>query len=219
MTVLKTLPDLSSVTFTLAEPLDMNKAIESSSSIHLKYWTVQEYHQMSDLGILDPSQRTELIAGQIVIMTAKGTPHVLTLRLLATAIENTLGDRSAVFVSTQDPIRLDNFSEPEPDLALVKGTILDYAQAHPGAEDIYLVIEVADSTLKQDCEVKDKLYARSSIAEYWVIDIKNRQVHIFRDPTPTGYSSQLILTESHSVSPLAFPEMIFSIASILPPMQ
>ena len=226
MTVLKTLPDLSSVTSTLAEPLDMNKAIESSSSIHLKYWTVQEYHQMSDLGILDPSQRTELIAGQIVIMTAKGTPHVLTLRLLATAIENALGDRSAVFVSTQDPIRLDNFSEPEPDLALVKGTILDYAQAHPGAEDIYLVIEVADSTLKQDCEVKDKLYARwrslspgeSSIAEYWVIDIKNRQVQIFRDPTPTGYSSQLILTESHSVSPLAFPEIIFSIASILPPM-
>ncbi len=172
---------------------------------------------MSDLGILDPSQRTELIAGQIILMTSKGTPHVLTLRLLATAIENALGDRSAVFVSTQDPIRLDNFSEPEPDIALVKGTILDYAEAHPGAEDIYLVIEVADSTLKQDCEVKDKLYARSSIAEYWVIDIKNRQVQIFRDPTPTGYGSQLILTETHSVSPLAFPEMILAIASILPP--
>ena len=88
MTVLKTLPDLSSVTSTLAEPLDMNKAIESSSSIHFKYWTVQEYHRMSDLGILDPSQRTELIAGQIVLMTAKGTPHVLTLRLLATALES-----------------------------------------------------------------------------------------------------------------------------------
>ena len=219
MTVLKTLPDLSSVTSTLAEPLDMNKAIESSSSIHFKYWTVQEYHRMSDLGILDPSQRTELIAGQIVLMTAKGTPHVLTLRLLATALENAIIDRSAVFISTQDPIRLDNFSEPEPDLAIVKGSILNYTQAHPGAEDIYLVIEVADSTLKQDCEVKDKLYARSSIAEYWVIDIKNRQVHIFRDPTPTGYSSQLILTESHSVSPLAFPEMILPFASILPPMS
>ena len=150
-------------------------------------------------------------------MTAKGTPHVLTLRLLATALENALVD-PAVFVSTQDPIRLDNFSEPEPDLALIKGTILDYVEHHPGAEDIYLVIEVADSTLKQDCEVKDKLYARSSIPEYWVIDIKNRQVQIFRDPTPTGYSSQLILTETHSVSPLAFPEMILSIASILPPM-
>jgi Uma2 family endonuclease len=186
------------------------------SPTNLKYWTVQDYHRMSDLGILDPNQRTELIAGQIVLMTAKGTPHVLTLRLLATALENALGDRSAVFVSTQDPIRLDNFSEPEPDLAIVKGSILDYYQAHPGAEDIYLVIEVADSTLKQDCEVKDKLYARSNIAEYWVIDIKNRQVRIFRDPTPTGYGSQLILTETHSVSPLAFPEIVLSIDSILP---
>jgi Uma2 family endonuclease len=202
---------------TLTNLDDLPSQVVIQSPTNLKYWTVQEYHRMSDLGILDPSQRTELIAGQIVLMTAKGTPHVLTLRLLATALENALGDRSAVFISTQDPIRLDNFSEPEPDLAIVKGRILDYTQAHPGAEDIYLVIEVADSTLKQDCEVKDKLYARSSIAEYWVIDIKNRQVRIFRDPTPTGYSSQLILTETHSVSPLAFPEISFSIASILPP--
>jgi Uma2 family endonuclease len=193
-------------------------AIESSSSIHLKYWTVQEYHLMSDLGILDPNERTELIAGQIVIMTAKGTPHVLTLRILANVLENALGDKS-VFVSTQDPIRLDNFSEPEPDLAIVKGTILDYAEHHPVPEDIYLVIEVADSTLKQDCEVKDKLYGRSKIAEYWVIDINNRQVRIFRDPTLTGYGSQLILTETHSVSPLAFPEIVLSIASILPPVR
>jgi Uma2 family endonuclease len=208
MTTSKTLTDLA----------DSPSPIVIESPANLKYWTVQEYHQMSDLGILDPSQRTELIAGQIVLMTAKGTPHVLTLRLLATALENVLVDRSAVFISTQDPIRLDNFSEPETDLAIVKGSILDYNQAHPGAEDIDLVIEVADSTLKQDCEVKDKLYARSSIAEYWVIDIKNRQVRIFRDPTPTGYSSQLILTETHSVSPLAFPEISFAIASILPPV-
>jgi Uma2 family endonuclease len=196
----------------------MKTAIESSSSIHFKYWTVQEYYRMSDLGILDPNERTELIDGQIIVMTAKGTSHVMTLRLLANVLENALRDRS-VFVSTQDPIRLDNFSEPEPDLTIVKGTILDYVEHHPVPEDIYLVVEVADSTLKQDCEVKDKLYARSSIAEYWVVDIKNRQVQIFRHPTATGYTSQLILTEVHSVSPLAFPELAISIASILPPIR
>lgn len=204
MTVLKILPDLLTTT------------IESSPSIHLKYWTVHDYYRMSDLGILDPSERTELINGHIVVMTAKGTPHVLTLRLLANALGEAFGDRSVV-VSTQDPIRLDNFSEPEPDLAIVKGTILDYAEHHPVPEDIYLVIEVADTTLKQDCEVKDKLYARANISEYWVVDIKNRQVRIFRDPTPTGYGSQLILTETHAVSPLAFPEIVLSIGSILPP--
>ncbi len=202
---------------TLTNLDDSLSQVVIESPANLKYWTVQEYHRMSDLGILDPSQRTELIAGQIVLMTSKGTPHVITLQLLATNIQAQLG--TTALIRTQDPIRLDNFSEPEPDLAIVKGSILDYAQAHPGAEDIYLVIEVADSTLKQDCEVKDKLYARSSIVEYWVIDIKNRQVQIFRDPTPTGYSSQLILTETHSVSPLAFPEISVAIESILPPAQ
>jgi Uma2 family endonuclease len=193
-----------------------SNAIESSSVTNLKYWTVQDYHRMSDLGILDPNERTELIAGQIVLMTAKGTPHVVTLQLLATSLQEQLG--RIALIRTQDPIRLDNFSEPEPDLAIVKGTILDYAEHHPVPDDIYLVIEVADSTLKQDCQVKDQLYARSSIGEYWVVDIKNRQVHIFRDPTATGYTSHLILTETHSVSPLAFPDLILSIASILPPV-
>ncbi|WP_310427917.1 Uma2 family endonuclease [Chamaesiphon sp. VAR_48_metabat_135_sub] len=216
MTVLKTLPDLHSGASALAEPLSMKIAIESSSSICLKYWTVQDYYRMSELGILDPNERTELIDGQIIIMTAKGTPHVTTLQLLATNLQDQLG--KSALIRTQDPIRLDNFSEPEPDLAIVKGTILDYNEHHPVPNDIDLIIEVADSTLKQDCEVKDKLYARSSIAEYWVVDIKNRQVHIFRDPTPTGYTSQLILTETHSISPLAFPNLSLSIASILPPI-
>ena len=207
MTTLKTLPDLHDLPST---------AIELSPT-NLKYWTVQDYHRMSDLGILDPNERTELIAGKIVLMTAKGTPHVLVVRLLATILDSLLTEQS-VFVSTQDPIRLDNFSEPEADLAIVKGTIFDYAEQHPVPDDIYLVIEVADSTLKQDCELKDKLYARSNIAEYWVVDIKNRQVRIFRDPTSTGYTSLLILTETHSISPLAFPEIVLTIASILPPV-
>jgi Uma2 family endonuclease len=205
MTTFKTLPDY-----------ELPSAVVGSL-LNLKHWTVQDYYRMSDLGILDPSERTELIAGQIVLMIAKGTPHVITLQLLANHLQEQLG--SAALIRTQDPIRLDNFSEPEPDLAIVKGTILDYAEHHPVPEDIYLVIEVADSTLKQDCEVKDKLYARSNIPEYWVVDIKNRQVRIFRDPTPTGYGSQLILTETHSISPLAFPEIALSIDSILPPVS
>jgi Uma2 family endonuclease len=206
MTASKTLSDFQSLSST----------VELLGSTNLKYWTVQDYHQMSELGILDPNERTELIAGQIVLMTAKGTPHVVTLQLLASHLQEQIG--GIALIRTQDPIRLDNFSEPEPDLAIVKGTILDYAQQHPNPEDVYLVVEVADSTLKQDCEVKDKLYARSSIPEYWVVDIKNRQVQIFRNPTPTGYTSQLILTEVHSVSPLAFPEIVLSIGSILPPV-
>jgi Uma2 family endonuclease len=96
---------------------------------------------------------------------------------------------------------------------------LDYADHHPRPEDLCLVVEVADSTLRQDCDIKDKLYAQAKIADYWVVDLKNRQLHVFRDPTPTGYASHLILREPHEVSPLGFPELSVTLASILPPVS
>lgn len=190
-------------------------ALEPSA---IKYWTVQDYHRMSEFGILAPDERTELINGQIVLMAAKGTPHVLALRLLAKVLDALLNGLP-VFVSTQDPIQLDDFSEPEPDLAVVHGTVLDYADRHPRPEDLDLVVEVADSTLRQDCEIKDKVYAQAKIADYWVVDLKNRQLHVFRDPTPTGYTRHLILTEPQQISPLAFPELTLSLTSILPPVS
>ncbi len=192
------------------------QAIESLSTNNLKSWTVQDYHRMSELGILDPNERTELIAGQITLMVAKGNPHILTVRLLTRTMETSLNDRP-ILVSIQEPIQLNDISEPEPDLAIVKGNMFDYAQRHPQPTEIHLIIEVADSTLKYDCQVKDKHYAKANIPDYWVVDLKNRQVHVFRNPTPTGYASQLILAESQTVSLLDFPDVIIPIASILPP--
>lgn len=184
-------------------------------STAVKYWTVQDYHRMSEMGILDTDERTELINGQISLMASKGTPHVTSLYLLANALRDHLGD--AVLVRTQDPIQLDDWSEPEPDLVIVRGTVLDYADHHPRPEEIALVVEVADSTLKQDCEIKDKLYAQAGIADYWVLDLKNRQLHVFRNPTPTGYTSHLTLSEPNEVEPRLFPGLILSLTAILPP--
>lgn len=183
----------------------------------LKRWTVRDYHQMSETGLLDPRERTELIAGQITLMAAKGTSHVTLLYLLANTLRDKLGN--SVLIRTQDPIQLDNFSEPEPDLAIVRGTVLDYATQHPRPGDIYLIVEVADRTLKYDCETKDKLYALAGILDYWVLDVKNRQLHIFRDPTPMGYTSHLILAEPNQAVPLAFPDCEIILTSILPPMS
>ncbi len=121
-------------------------------------------------------------------------------------------------IRTQDPIHLDDSSEPEPDLVIVRGEILDYIDRHPQPNDIHLLVEVADSTLSYDCQVKDKIYAKAGIPDHWVIDLKNRQFHIFRDPQPTGYASHLILAEFQTVSPLAFPAVVISICSILPPV-
>jgi Uma2 family endonuclease len=201
MTLSNTLPNLA---FTL-EPTS------------LKRWTVQDYHRMDEMGILPPDERTELIDGQIILMAAKGTPHVLALRLLAKVLDALLNELP-VFVSTQDPIQLNDFSEPEPDLAVIRGTELDYADRHPRPEDLCLVVEIADSTLKRDCEVKDKVYAQAGIADYWVLDLKNRQLHIFRNPIPTGYTSHLILTEPNEISPLAFPNLTLTLTAIFPPV-
>jgi Uma2 family endonuclease len=183
----------------------------------LKRLTVQDYHRMSELGILDPGERTELIAGQIVLMVAKGTPHVTSLHLLANDLRDRLGNTA--LVRTQDPIQLDDYSEPEPDIIIAQGTVLNYADHHPYPTEIHLVVEVADSTLKQDCEIKDKLYAQAGIADYWVVDLKNRQLHIFRNPTPTGYTSHLILSEPSEIFPLAFPHISISLTAILPPLN
>jgi Uma2 family endonuclease len=199
---------------TMIQTLPSPVAEDTILATNLKYWTVQEYHHMSELGILNASERTELITGKIVLMTAKGTPHVIALQLIASSLQAQLNN---ALIRTQDPIELDDFSEPEPDLVIVKGRILDYSSRHPGPNDVLLVVEIADSTLKKDCEVKDKLYARSNIPDYWVIDVKNDQVHIFRTPTPTGYASHLILSASQAVSPLAFPEVVLPISQILPP--
>ena len=129
----------------------------------IKRWAVDKHHRMSELGLLDPNEHTELIAGHIAHKASKSPLHVQ-------AFEPFLVSQN-VFASNQDP---DDFSEPEADLAIVQGDILDYAEQHPRPDQIYLLVKVADSTVKLDCEVKDKLYAQAEIIEYWVLDLPNR---------------------------------------------
>ena len=120
-------------------------------------------------------------------------------------------------VQIQDPIVLNDYSEPEPDLALLRVDPREYIDAHPTAADTYLVIEVADSSLKYDSETKGKLYAQSNIADYWVLDVVKRKLYVFRQPTNQGYQSEVILTEDASVSPLQFPDLTISIQEMLAP--
>ena len=192
-----------------------NKLLVSAVADSVKRWTVAEYHRMSELGMLQPDERTELIAGQVVCIAAKGTAHVLALRLLAIALDVLLVDRE-FFVSTQDPIQMDDFSEPEPDCVIVRGGVMDYRDRHPSAGDVALIVEVADSTLQYDTQVKDKIYAQSGIADYWVLDVKNQQLHVFRNPTDEGYTSHLILDQPNEIALLEFPDLTLSLATVFP---
>jgi Uma2 family endonuclease len=198
---------------TLNKPPNLVFTLEPKA---LKLWTVENYHRMGEFWVIRPDERTELIGGQVLLMPPRGAPHVGALLLLVLALNAQLVNQP-FFVSTQDPIQLDDFSEPEPDCAIVRDTTLDYGDRHPDSTDIALVVEVADSTLKYDVEVKDKLYAQSGITDYWVVDLKNRQLHVFRNPTATGYTSHLILTEPNQITPIAFPQITLALTDILPP--
>lgn len=181
----------------------------------LRLWTVAEYHQMAEAGIFHPEERVELIAGQIIRMSAKGTAHTAAVRRTAKVLRNLLFNQAEVY--TQDPIQLNDFSEPEPDVAVVRIDPLDYADHHPTPSEVYLIIEVADSSFTYDRKTKGKAYAQSGIADYWVLDVNNRQLHVLREPTPEGYQSEVIFSEDASVSPLQFAELKIALQEILPP--
>ncbi|NEN98068.1 MAG: Uma2 family endonuclease [Moorea sp. SIO3I7] len=183
----------------------------------LRLWTVEEYHRMAKVGILQPDEPVELIAGQIIRqMSPQGTPHATAIRLTRRLLDNRLREQG--LVQTQLPIQLSNYSEPEPDLAVVMPDELRYLDHHPTPSEIYLIIEVADTTLKRDCELKANHYAEAKIADYWVIDLSNRQLHVFRKPTDQGYQSQVIIADNQTILPLQFSDCLFTVSEMLPPV-
>jgi Uma2 family endonuclease len=188
--------------------------LTQETAFKVKLWTVDEYHQLIDKGVFHPEERVELIAGQIIQMSPKGTAHTSATRRTSNVLRNFLGNRASVY--TQDPIQLNNNSEPEPDLSVVRFDPLDYSQQHPTAADVYLIIEVADTSLTYDTEIKAKLYAEAGITDYWVLDVSDRRLIVFREPHQQGYQSQVILNEQQAITPLAFPDLAIAITDILP---
>ena len=131
-------------------------------------------------------------------------------------LENRLGNQASI--SIQDPIQLNQRSEPEPDVAVVQIDPLDYADHHPTPSEVYLIIEVADSSLKFDCETKAKAYAQAGITDYWVLDVVERQLYVFREPNEEGYQSKVILGEDGRISPLQFADLQIVVMEMLPPI-
>lgn len=148
-------------------------------------------------------------------MIAKGFAHTSAV-LRTQECFQALGRR--VFVRAQNPIRLDNYSEPEPDIVIARRAPLAYSNHHPNPDEVLLVIEVADSSLKYDLETKAPMYAAAGIKDYWILDVIERQLYTFRQPKDSRYQAQSILAETLEVSPLAFDELIIQIADLLPPL-
>ncbi|NJL88137.1 MAG: Uma2 family endonuclease [Leptolyngbyaceae cyanobacterium SM1_1_3] len=186
-------------------------------AIQPRRFTVSEYYRMSELGILQPTERTELIAGEIISMAAKGTAHTSAVLLTQDLFKEGLGRR--VFVRSQDPIHLSETSEPEPDIVVAVRDPLAYSTHHPTPAEILLVIEVADSSLSYDLKTKAPLYAQASITDYWVLDVIARQLYVFRHPAAGQYQSQTILAAALEIAPLAFADFAIQVAQMLPPQM
>jgi Uma2 family endonuclease len=182
-------------------------------TVAVRRLSVQDYHQMAESGILQPDERVELLEGQMIQMAAKGTAHSAAVTRIEQLLRNRLGNR--VLLRFQDPVRLDDYSEPEPDVAVVQPNTLLYEDHHPTPAEVFLLIEVADTSLKFDCEVKALAYSRSGITDYWVLDVSDRKLHVYRVPSADGYQSEAILAEALTIAPLAFPECIIAVREML----
>lgn len=167
--------------------------------------SVAEYYRMAEAGILTPRDRVELIEGEIVTLSPAGSPHAGTVKRLNRLLVRLVGDRATV--SVQDPLRLGDESEPEPDVALLLPRADDYTAAHPIAADVLLVIEVADSSLLYDRRVKRPLYARHGIPEYWIVNLEAEVVEVHRQPTAGGYAAETSAGRNEVLGLVALPDL------------
>ncbi|MEZ2229775.1 Uma2 family endonuclease [Microcoleus sp.] len=183
-------------------------------SVQTQKWlfTVQEYHLMSDAGVF-ANERVELIEGEIIQMAAIGTRHASSVKRLTRCFS--LIPEELATLGVQDPIQLTEKTEPQPDVVLLQPRADYYATAHPVPSEVLLLVEVADSTVDNDRNIKVPIYARSGIQEVWLWDLEVNCLEVYRNPTANGYTSIQKFERGEMVSPLAFPEFEVSVDFIL----
>lgn len=178
-----------------------------------RLFTVSEYHRMLEAGILGEDDRVELLEGEIVQMSPIGNRHAACVRRLNSLFVKRLGEQ--VIVDVQNPIHLSQHSEPQPDLALLRFRSDFYASAHPGPEDVLLVVEVTETSGTYDREVKVPLYARSNIPEVWVVDLAEEWIDVYREPSPEGYRLVRRLGRGERLSPQALADLELEVGEVL----
>lgn len=175
-------------------------------------FTVAEYHHMAETGMFAPDARVELIEGEVIDMPPIGSPHAGTVGFLGKRLERVVGDHALVFV--QNPIFLDMHHEPQPDLMLLRSRPDFYRSSHPTPVDVFLIIEVADTSLSYDTQIKLPLYARHGIPEVWLVDLLNRRFIVHRTPTAVGFQEVRTLTNVSAVTPLLFPGITIDLSDL-----
>jgi Uma2 family endonuclease len=179
----------------------------------------ERYDRLIQAGLFDPDDRVELLDGLLVVREPQGSRHATVVSLVAATLEKAFG--RGYHVREEKPIALDDRSEPEPDVVVVPGEIRDYLAAHPSTP--VLVVEVADTSLQLDRFRKGSLYARAGIADYWIVNLIDRVLEVYREPARRSstrgafrYETARVLRPTEVVVPLAAPRARIRVAALLP---
>lgn len=190
------------------------------STMRTRRWSRAEYDKLVEEGVFQPGERLELLAGQLVVREPQGTPHATGIRLVTRALREVFAE-DRWLVDMQLPVALDEESEPEPDVTVTAGDPRDYLPSHPARP--VLVVEVAEASLALDREEKGSLYARARMPEYWILNLRDRVLEVYREPdsdpsAPHGWSyrSRQSLAAGEHVTPLAAPTSRITVTDLLP---
>ena len=191
------------------------EAVETTTQVELdrRRFSVAEYLRIVEAGLFGEDSRLELLWGEIVEMSPIHIAHTSTLSRLVWLLTNMLGKQ--VILGVQNPVQLGDKSLPQPDIAVLQFQDDFYREQYPGPDDILLLIEVADSSLKYDQRIKSKLYGAAGIADYWIINLPARQIEVYREPRQDGYRTVTRYALGESLSLLAFPDVTLNVSEIL----
>lgn len=180
--------------------------------LQTRKFTVEQFHKMSEIGVISENERVELIRGEIIEMAAIGVRHASCVNRLVNLLIKLLEER--IILAPQNPIELGDTSQPQPDIALLRPRADFYQTSFPQAGDIFLLIEVADSTVKYDREVKIPLYAENNIIEVWLVDVNQQVVEVYREPIKQGYQRIETFGQNQNLMIKAFPDVNIAVNEI-----
>lgn len=194
-------------------------AVTVTPALETRRFSRLEYERLIEMAIFQPDERLELIDGILVVKEPQYSPHATGVRLVVRTLRRVFGE--GWIVDSQLPVALDDYSEPEPDAAVILGDPRDYRDAHPSRP--VLIVEVAESRLAFDRRHKASLYARAGTADYWVVNVVDHVLEVHRDPAPDAaapygfhYRSITRLAPPMTVTPLAAPSAVIPVADLLP---
>jgi Uma2 family endonuclease len=200
--------------FSMAAGLRYSGGVLMPAEMHRKLFTIDDCYRMAEAGILRPDERVELIRGELIQMSPIGTRHQAAVVAATRFLVRLVGDKA--LVSPQGTVQLDRLSAPQPDFALLRPRDDCYAHEHPAAPDILLIIEVADTSLEFDTEVKLALYAIVGVREYWVADLRNDRVICYSDPSGDSYRTVREFHRADTLASLLLPDCPIQLDVLLP---